>query len=311
MNSETVYTYYKDVYPAQPNESPATAKNILSEIVGTVTYLNGFETSNTVTLWQTTGIPQPIRSYVWRGAGDGSADEEAFTHYDGTDPGADWRLTNKITRRDDVGNILESVNFKSTPEAAAYDDLKRNPILNASHATYDQVAYTSFEPGQNKGWIYDPAGVDATTSRVFTGSKSLRGKPVTSVTLPAGKYELYFWYWGGTVATSVAGGSVVSETDLLQRLGWMQRKVVVNLAKPGTIQLTPAGNLDELRLHPPGAYVTTIAYNNKEQKVAETGPSMIATYYYYDRLDRQHYIADDSKNIVKHYLYGFKKSPTD
>jgi hypothetical protein len=243
---------------------------------------------------------------VWRGSGD-----ESFTHYDGTDPGPDWRLTNKVALRDAVGNILESFNFKNTPEAAAYDDLKRNPILNASHAAYDQVAYTGFEPGQNKGWTFDPAALNAAASRVFTGSKSLKGKPATSATLPVGTYELYFWYRDGAITTSTSGGSVVSETDVLQRLGWTQRKVVVNLATPGTIQVAPAGYLDELRLHPPGAYMTTIAYNSKEQKVAETGPSMITTYYYYDRLDRQHYITDDNKNIVKHYLYGFKKSPTD
>jgi hypothetical protein len=301
-SSEAFYTYYVDKYAEPIGTSPSALKNIISEIVGVTQKENGKIISSSATVWKQSPIPQPVKKYVWRGYG--SAD---FIHYGGTDPGASWKLTTTVSLRDGVGNILESTDVGRVSEVAFYDALKRNPIVTARYATADRVAYTSFEEGQNQGWTFPTTAVDATDGSAFTGIRSLKNQRA-QVSLPVGVYELYYWYKGGPVSHNITGGKVLQEFDVLERLGWRQKKVLIDLTSTGIVQVNVNGNLDELRIHPEGAYVTSFVFNDKEQKVAETNANMVTTYFYYDDYDRPHLIADDNKNILKHYLYGFKKA---
>ncbi|MEM7107100.1 MAG: hypothetical protein AAF519_02655 [Bacteroidota bacterium] len=288
--NSTAYTYYSDVY------DPA-AQNIYSEIVSTKTLVDDEVVSSEATVWQEINdVPLAIKSYTWRGFG--SVD---FTAWTGSEPGTSWRLSNKVEHRDSKGNILQSSDFMGDREAAIYDDLQLNPTLSATYALYDQIAGTSFEPGQ-MGYI---STTDISTQDAYTGESCLYNGSATSPVLPTDDYEVYYWYKNDIGSVSISSGTSTDHGVLRTSNGWSLRKW--SLSGSGLVTISTSSYLDELRIHPENAYTTTFVYNQRQQKIAETGPDLITTFFYYDDYDRQHYIKDFEGNIVLYYAYGFKK----
>lgn len=272
---------------------------LLNEVIATKKSINEEVVSSNFTTWALiNNIPQPVSSYGWLGFGSST-----FTSWSGGNIDEQWRLQSTTLLRDTKGNILESQDFIGDFEAAIYDAKQRNPVASASYSKHNQLAATSFEPGQSGNWTYASNGLDE--SEAFTGTHSFN-QTATASGLPLGEYILYYWYKNGACNITVSGGSVTGEEDFMTNKGWTLRKVKIKVTGTGTVSLMPGGLIDEVRIYPEGAYVTTHVFDSMERKVAETGPGMRTTHFYYDDLDRQQYITDHEDNIVKYYEYGFK-----
>jgi len=289
-SSQTAYVYYPEKYDV-------TSNNLYGEIVGTKNYKNGEVVSSSATVWgEVNGIPQAVSTYRWRGF-----DGYEFSEWSGGTPSTQWRLSNKITKRDDKGNILESIDRIEDYQSAIYDELLLNPTLSASYATYDQLAGTSFEDGQDGKVSY----TGKTDQDAYTGTFSMFNSSANAGNFSNDTYHVYYWYKGDPGVVTVSNGTVEDLGDQNTAKGWTLRKWKV--LGSGEISVSTSQYIDELRIHPEGAYVTTFVYNNLQQKTAETGPDMLTTFYTYDNYNRQHYITDHKGNIVLHYEYGFKK----
>jgi len=77
----------------------------------------------------------------------------------------------------------------------------------------------------------------------------------------------------------------------------------------GATALTVAGSglIDELRLYPKGALMSTVSYKQGIGKVAECDANNRILYYEYDALGRLKTTRDQNRNIIKTYEYNYKQ----
>jgi len=68
-----------------------------------------------------------------------------------------------------------------------------------------------------------------------------------------------------------------------------------------------SGAIDELRLYPANARMTTYTYDPVLGKTAECDINNRIAYYEYDSYGRLHIIRDERSNIIKLYEYNYKQ----
>lgn len=169
---------------------------------------------------------------------------------------------------------LSSVLDKSgIVKSYVWDNINNNVIAEVTNATPDKIFHTSFEDQ---------------TSNVSTDAKTgrLSYTAAYTVTLPsAGTYVLTYW--------SKSGGT------------WTYNKSTISAA---TIIGGSGVLIDEVRLYPQGALMTTYTYDNGVGVTTVTDPNGRSTYYGYDKLIRLRTIQDTDRNILKQYKYNYKLS---
>lgn len=285
------FTYYPEKYEG-------SGHHIISEIIATSKSILNRKVAATATVWQDVQeVPQAIKTYNWLGYGSST-----FNSWSGDTPEVQWRLNTWIKKRDNKGNVLVSEDFMGDYEAAVFDELKVNPIASASYATDEQIAATSFEDRQMGSVV----ATGVTDEEAYTGVKSIKGGTATLQQLPVGKYILYYWYKENSGTVTVNGGVATDQGDQFEAKGWFLRKWTLDITSPSKVIISSSGFVDEVRIYPEGAYMSTFVYDEKQQKTAETGSNMLTTFYYYDDLNRQHYITDHDGNIISYYEYGFR-----
>jgi YD repeat-containing protein len=193
-----------------------------------------------------------------------------------------------------------------------YDETQ--PIADVTNAPCTQVFYTSFEPRSAGGWAYDSIGTLQPGGRTGRWSLllGLGGAPsVTASALPAGRYELSFWT--NTAPAQVAGNST-STLALVRSLpsGWQCYRGVFQVGSAnGTIRLEAPANsttrLDELRLHPVGAQMTSYTYDPLVGMTSQTDPTGRTTTYEYDALGRLLHVRDEQGRLVKANEYHYAR----
>ncbi len=168
-------------------------------------------------------------------------------------------------------------------------------IVNASFAS---CAYTSFENGDKGNWLYtDDAGNYVEDSR--TGKLSYKGT-IYSEALPAGQYIVSLWCKGTAGSTITVNGVNKAVDGYWKRCQWL-------VTDAGKITIQTNGNLiDELRLHPKEARMTTYSYFQGVGVTAVTDENHITAFYEYDGLGRLKIVRDTEDNIRSHYLYQYK-----
>ncbi len=70
------------------------------------------------------------------------------------------------------------------------------------------------------------------------------------------------------------------------------------------------GPIDDVRVFPSDAQMTTYTYNPLIGMTSQTDPNGKATYYDYDKLGRLKNIRDKDQNIIKNYFYNYGLAPT-
>lgn len=198
----------------------------------------------------------------------------------------------------DQFNLLEFSN-KGLTNALLWDEAKMLLLAQVKGASANQVAYINFElAAGTTGWSQTGSLVeshDAATGRwAFSGSVATPSHTV----LPAGEYIVSFKAKGG--------GSVVVNGNATQVLaGWGQQ--VITLQNPGQVTVETSGGamIDDLRLHPKGAMMTTFSYDPLFGVTSETDPNGRTTYYDYDASGRLKSVKDHEGNVIRSYEYHY------
>jgi YD repeat-containing protein len=187
----------------------------------------------------------------------------------------------------------------------------QQPLVECRNASYTQIAYTSFEASATGRWQYDSLGSHY-VSLPLTGARAyqLDGTAAAAVRclgLPAGAYEVQVW--GNGANPPVLTGAISQHYDLVATAGqWRQHRFRLTVGANAVVQLD-AGQaplvIDELRLHPVGAQMTSYTYDPLVGMTSQTDPSGRTTTYEYDAVGRLVRTRDEQGRILSQQQYHY------
>ncbi len=171
-------------------------------------------------------------------------------------------------------NLIFQKKTNDTPISYIWDNLY--PVAEIKNATPQQVLYEGFEIGF--------LGYDVPGGK--TGQKSYSTS--YPVLLPSpGNYHLTYWFQKGSSPWTLVDTIISSNTTI-------------------------GGNgmkIDEVRLYPIGAQMTTYTYAPLIGMTSKTDENNITTYFEYDAFQRLKHAKDRDGNIIKNYNYHYKGQP--
>ena len=205
-----------------------------------------------------------------------------------------------------LGNVQQATPHSGVTNTYVWDYTNTEPIAKVVNTTIDQVAYTSFESNGTGSWSFSGAGRDS--GHGFTGSLAFNlsvGGAVSRSSLTSGTtYVVSYWSMSTTPCT-VTGSSAVlqGKTITINGTPWTYFEHTVT----GTTSVSVSGTeeIDELRLYPSTAQMTTYTYNLLEGISSECDVDNRVTYYFYDTLGRLKYLKDQDGNVVKTVEYHY------
>ncbi|MCS3795085.1 RHS repeat domain-containing protein [Niastella sp. OAS944] len=206
------------------------------------------------------------------------------------------------------GNLNQVVSRNGVTQTYLWDVLHTTPIAKATNAQLSEVAYTSFENGQNEGnWTISDGSRN--TSNKITGQKSydlIGGK--TIVASPAVGKQYIVSYWAtGAINVSANGTAVPASNTGLTKNSWTYYEhVLPNTTSSVSITGTGA-SIDELRLYPNDAEIETYCYLPLTGIITSCDRDSRIARYEYDGLGRLIVIRDQDGNIIKTVKYHFKQ----
>ncbi|MDB5008614.1 MAG: hypothetical protein JWP45_3007 [Mucilaginibacter sp.] len=207
---------------------------------------------------------------------------------------------------DSKNNLIQSQNIGEPSSSVIWGYNQDIPIAQISNAAINQVAYTSFETNDQRYWIFTAAGRDsaalAKTGKIRYQLSS--GAVNNTVPLPAGTYLLSLWTQGAkpTISGTTADVSIVNgESD---NHSWTFYQDRITVAQNATVVLTGTGLIDELRLYPQGAHISTLSVNPQIGTSSVSSQDDKVNTYEYDALQRIATERDDQYHILKQYAYS-------
>ncbi|MFI9559082.1 DUF6443 domain-containing protein [Nonomuraea endophytica] len=180
------------------------------------------------------------------------------------------------------GNLVEQSPAGGMVTCYIWDAAGSHLIAQVENATLGQVFHDSFEDTED-GTATDHAHTGS-RSKVMAGAYSLSPADLPQV---AGDYILSYW----------------------QRTASAEAWVKVETRIPGYIPGTPIstdpidGYLDEVRLHPIAAHMTTFTHQPLRGLQTQSDPNGISANYEYDGFGRLSLLRDHDRQIRTHYAY--------
>ena len=207
-------------------------------------------------------------------------------------------------------------------------------IASATNANRSDIAYTSFDsPMEVINWTYNENLV--TREEFMSGDKCLKMDQQVRTIIKNGlnqgiKYKITFWAKNiannnFTLYVNKNGELAQGTTYLLNSItpakvftnistGWSLYECYVTNATSITINNQNAANaatgnamyVDEVRLYPEGASMSTCTYDFRGLKTSSVDANNKVLYTEYDGLGRIRLIRDEYRNVIKTYEYNFK-----
>lgn len=297
---KTTYKYPHDFSSQSPYNHMVNTKHIWSPVIESNTY----KTSTTTAPLEST----KMRYDFWNGSTDQVYPAEVSTKAHNASV---YESRIQYLAYDEKGNALSVSKAGDVPTSYIWGYDGQRPIAEARNATPAEIAYTSFEEDSPGGWTFN----GSTVTTAFTGKRGygLDGTSATDVRraqLPAGTYELTMWAHGtGVPRVSVSGGSLPPHQLLTQvPSGWRQYRFRVSVPANGVVTVNSNQQylwLDELRLSPVGAQVTSYTHAPLVGITSQTDPSGRTTFYEYDPLGRLQRVRDEQRNILSEHEYHY------
>jgi hypothetical protein len=230
---------------------------------------------------------------------------------------------------DEKGNVLSyhavDGNKKSYIWATSGKaELGRLPLAEVLEASDNQIAFTSFETADfsnslqtvvKGNWTYSAGTVSpsawylSTDAKTGVNSYMLEGsRTITKTGLPNGTYQVSFWVKGGYYQINLNGQNISPITSRVGPDGW-ELKQVTFTGTAANISISSGSCLvDELRLHPLGARMSTYTYHASGGFSSVSDPNQRIVYYEYDEYNRLKLIRDEQRNILKTFYYNYKQN---
>lgn len=179
-------------------------------------------------------------------------------------------------------------------------------IGSCTNCVQTEVALTSFEPQASGGWVYNSGLALQTTSKhSFTGffNFNLSGGNVTKTITPLTGKSLVISYWT-TTSSKLVNGQTGTEgrNALIDGVLWKQYRHTLN--NPSSVTVSGTGIIDELRMYPSDAEVSTYTYADDKGIITQCDAFDLVRYNEYDPFNRVAVVRDPDYRILKSYCYG-------
>lgn len=207
---------------------------------------------------------------------------------------------------DSQSNLLQQHKINDVSYSYIWDYGNTCPIAEAKNANLGDIAYTSFEADSQGGWSFSGSSSGAGGSITGKMSYSLNTGPIIKSGMNAStSYLVSYWSTG---SVSVFGGSPSSNNTGKSINGWTYHEVTIT----GTTSITinGGGYIDELRMYPVGAEMTTYTYEPLIGMTCACDANNHITYYQYDEFGRPWVVMNEDKQVLKKYDYKFRDPAT-
>jgi YD repeat-containing protein len=288
------YKYPHDLAVAGNAYYNMVAKNIISPLVQDQKLYNGSQT-----------MLQNVNYIDWNGNATlfepGSIDAQT-----GAYP-LETRI--RFNRFDKYGNIIQQQKAADAYQSYIWDYQSIYPIAKCTNGDSASIAYTSFEAEGTGNWTLGTGSVDTTTSVTGHNSYVLNGAISKSGLNSSLTYIVSYWTENNSsfnISGTIAGYPVKGKTVSLNNQSWTL--YVHKVIGQTTISLNGSGHIDELRLYPATAQMTTYTYTPLVGITSQCDVGNRVTYYEYDGLARLKRIRDQDYNILKTLEYQYQAS---
>lgn len=210
-----------------------------------------------------------------------------------------------LEQYDSRGNILSYLSKNGLRKSYIWGYGSILPIAEVIGATSNDIAYTSFEDIDHGKFAYS-GSVLSNMSPVVTGNSSyyLSSGPISCNLNSSLSYTISLWATG---SVRVNNANPVKMGRILN--GWTYYEYAVSTASQLTV--SGNGNIDELRVYPSSALMTTYTYKPLVGITSRCDPNNRISYYDYDNLGRLGLIRDQDQNVLKKFCYNYFGQPID
>lgn len=166
------------------------------------------------------------------------------------------------------------------------DDLKQSFLWSNSTIPEMIAECINCSPGQFffDGYEYEGGNLDAQAhTGNFSRNSNFTFSPPSGITIVSNS-KLSYWYWSNSK--------------------WNFKEVNYS---GGSLLIQDGTKIDDLRITPPGAQLTTYTHLPGIGVSSVSDKSQLAQYFEYDPFNRLKVMRDENKNIVKAMTYNFKK----
>lgn len=201
------------------------------------------------------------------------------------------------------GNILEQKMTDNVVQSYIWDYKGEYPVAEVVNTFSGQIAYTSFESDGTGNWT---VGSTARVIGGITGKKyySLANGNVSKSGLAANQvYTVSYWTTNSSALT--IAGTQGSPVKGRTARGWTYYEHKISNVTQVVIPQTSVA-IDELRLYPETARMTTYTYDMGIGVTTVADPNNAISYYLYDALNRLIMIKDIDNNILKTIDYKYQ-----
>jgi YD repeat-containing protein len=216
--------------------------------------------------------------------------------------GKDWYQERANYVYNNTGNLIEQKLIQGSPEAYiwGYDNLL--PTARVENAKSDEVFYTSFESDNTGNW--NVPGTPVSGGKTGKMGYLLNQGGVNKFNIPAGTYILSYWS-NGNVFTS-SGVPTIADGTETDSNGWTYHEKEVSATNSWNLAISGSGKIDELRLCPKDAVMSTFIFNERGELTETIDANNRQRIYEYDQLGRLRLIRDHKNNILERISYHYK-----
>jgi hypothetical protein len=198
--------------------------------------------------------------------------------------------------------VLQLTGKDGLPHSYIWDYSGVYPVAECVNADTSSIAYTSFEADGKGNWAF--SGTPLFDAAAPTGKK-VYGLTTGNITKDYLSSSIVYLvtYWSNNGQKFVSGTTSVTTGRTLN--GWTYYEHTVPNPSPTVITISGTGAIDELRLYPVGALMTTYTYQPLVGMTSQADANNKTAYYKYDQFNRLALILDQDKNIVKKICYNY------
>ena len=222
------------------------------------------------------------------------------------------RLMASFDQYDSKNNIQQYTRTDQNPVTIIWDYVNKYPVAQVKNAVITDVAATSFEADGNGNWSPFTGTITTVTAAPFPPTGNNYYNLTTSATLSksglvsGNVYIISYWSKNG-VYTITGGTNILVVGKTINGWTYYDHKVT---ASSTTLTISGTGAIDEVRLYPSTALMTTYTYAPLVGMTTTCDADNKVTYYYYDGLGRLKWVKDQDGNIIKTYQYHYQNFGT-